>query len=97
MIVVVALISLVACNGAKLTQENFDKITCATLNMETFEYENGMTLQQVKDILGDPSDSTSTTIMGVTSTTYVWGNSNKNITVVFVNGQATAKTQVGLK
>ena len=96
-IVSIAILSLVACGGnSKLTKENFDKITCATLNYNTMQYEGGMTFAEVKSILGEPDDSASTTIMGATSTAYVWGNEKKNITVSFVDGKAIMKVQAGL-
>ena len=94
----VAVLSLVACgSNSKLTKENFDKITCATLNYNTMQYEGGMTLEEVKSILGEPTNSASTSVMGTTTTAYVWGNDNKNITVSFVNGKAIMKVQTGLK
>ena len=37
-------LGLMACSGAKITQENFDKI------------KTGMTLAEVKAILGEPAD-----------------------------------------
>lgn len=89
---------LTACNNnSALTMENFDKITCAQFSTTTLTYVGGMSLSEVKDILGEPSSSSSSTMMGVTSTAYVWGDSEKNITVAFYNGQALMKTQVGLK
>lgn len=97
LLIVIAILSLTACGDSKLTMENFNKITCATLNSTTFQYEGGMTLEQVKAILGEPSDSASTTIMGVTSTAYVWGNNKKSITVSFTDGKTVTKVQIGLK
>lgn len=85
----------VACNG-KITKENYDKIVCAELNYNTFEYDGGMTIEEVEAILGKPDSSSSSTIYGFTAIAYVWGNSNKNITVSFVNNQAILKVQVGL-
>ena len=83
LLIIVAILSLTACGNSKLTMENYNKITCGTLNYNTYQYEGGMTLEQVKNILGEPTESASSTVMGVTSTAYVWGNENKNITVSF--------------
>ena len=96
LLISVAILSLTACGGSKLTKENYDKITCTMLSYSTFQYEGGMTLSEVKGILGEPDDSASSTVMGVTATAYMWGNEKKNITVTFVNDQAKTKAQVGL-
>lgn len=96
-VIVLAVGILTACNtNSKLTMANYDKINCATLNYTTMQYEGGMTLNAVKDILGEPDSSSSTTVMGVSATAYVWGNDKKCIAVSFVDGQAIYKTQVGL-
>ncbi len=96
LLILIVILSLTACGNSKLTMENFNKITCATLNYNTFQYEGGMTLEQVKNILGEPTESTSSSAMGVTSTAYVWGTEKKNITVSFYNGRAIMKVQTGL-
>lgn len=89
-------IILSACGDNNLTMENYNKITVATLNQTTFEYEGGMTLSEVEDILGKYKSSSSSTVMGQTATAYVWGNNDKNITISFYNNKALLKAQVGL-
>lgn len=89
-------IVLVACGNSKLTLANFNKIECATISMTTFQYEGGMTLNEVKDILGEPDNSTSSSVMGYTAIAYTWGDEKKNIIVSFYNNKAIVKTQVGL-
>ncbi len=94
--VILMLCALAACAASRCTMENYNKITVAKLNMTTFRYEGGMTLDEVEDILGDYTSSTSTSVMGYSATAYVWGNQKKNITVSFYNGRALFKTQTGL-
>ena len=96
-LILVAILSLTACGGSKLTKENFDKITCATLNYDTMKYEGGMMLDDVKALLGEPTESASSTVMGSTTTAYVWGSATKGITVTFVDNMAISKAQTGLK
>lgn len=87
---------LTACGNSKLTMENYNKITVATLNQTTIQYEGGMTLAEVKEILGEHTSSSSNTITGITATAYVWGDEKKAITISFYNDQAILKAQVGL-
>lgn len=94
--VCLCLLVLGACADARCTMENYEKIRVAKLNMQTFEYEGGMSLDEVKEILGDYSSSSSSTVMGQTATAYVWGSEDKNITVSFYNDMAILKAQVGL-
>ena len=89
-------LTFAACGNSKLTMENFNKIKCATISTVTYEYVGGMTLDEVKEILGEPDNSTSSTIMGSTATAYVWGNEKKCITVSFYNNRAITKIQTGL-
>ena len=97
-LVLVAILSLAACGGSgKLTKENFDKITCGTLNYDTMKYEGGMTLDEVKAILGEPTETASSTVMGSVTTACVWGKTTKCISVTFVGDMAISKTQTGLK
>ena len=97
LICIIAIAILTACNSNKLTMTNFNKIECATFDYATAAYKGGMTFEEVKEILGGPSSSSSSTIMGVTATAYVWGKDKKSITVSFYNGKAILKAQVGLK
>ena len=97
-LVLVAIMALAACGGnSKLTKANFDKITCGTLNYDTMKYEGGMTLDEVKAILGEPTESASSTVMGSTTTAYVWKSASKGITVTLADGIAVSKAQTGLK
>ncbi|MCE5276936.1 MAG: DUF3862 domain-containing protein [Planctomycetaceae bacterium] len=75
-----------ACN--RLTHTNYDRI------------RTGMTVDQVKDILGEPQevDSGGGEILGVgaSGTSMVWRSGNKTITVVFVNNQVVSKSMSNL-
>lgn len=75
----VFLLCLLACSGTKITQENFDKI------------KTGMTLAEVKAILGEPSDSSSVGLAGFSGATAMWQGEGATINVQFMNGKVIAK------
>jgi outer membrane protein assembly factor BamE (lipoprotein component of BamABCDE complex) len=94
------LLSMAGCSGAatspipsKVSKSNFDKIT------------NGMSEAEVKNILGEPQSSASSSLSqtdpktGTTSeskTQMYWSDGEKSITVDFVNGKVTGKKENGL-
>jgi outer membrane protein assembly factor BamE (lipoprotein component of BamABCDE complex) len=73
-LVAFVLAGVVGCN--KVSRENYDKV------------QPGMTVQQVKDILGNPDETKSggVNVLGVSAdkTTMTWKSGDKNITVTFV-------------
>lgn len=72
----------------KMTLEKFNKI------------ETGMTYQQVVDIIGEEGTlSTESSYGSQSMKVYYWYASNgiSNATVSFMNGNVTAKSQIGLK
>jgi len=71
-------IALAACS--RVTQENFSRV------------QEGMTEQEVIAILGEPTESNSVTVLGVSGTVARWKGGGAVITVRFVNGQAALKT-----
>ncbi|HUG76477.1 MAG TPA: outer membrane protein assembly factor BamE [Burkholderiales bacterium] len=71
-------IALAACS--RVTQENFSRV------------QEGMTEQEVIAILGEPTESNSVTVLGVSGTVARWEGGGAVITVRFVNGQAALKT-----
>lgn len=97
LLILVAVLSLTACgSNMNVTKENFDKIVCGTPT-GTGIFVGGMTLDEVKEILGEPSDNASSTVPGGFSVNaYVWGSKKKNIAVSFYKGQAIVKVQTGL-
>ena len=70
---VVAAALLAACT--KVTQENFAKI------------HQDMTEQDVQAILGSPTESSSTTLLGISGTSSKWISGDATITIRFVNGK----------
>lgn len=98
--IIVVSLALVACGNNldnRLTMDNYNKITCLGFNYETSEPVEGMTLEEVENILGKHDNSFSTDSMGYTSAkTYMWGNEKKCIMVSFHGDKAISKTQIGL-
>ena len=70
---------LPACGGAKISQDNFDKIKV------------GMTQAEVKIILGDPTEASSLDVAGFSGTTSTWKQGDTTIRIQFVNGKVVAK------
>ncbi|RKZ78329.1 MAG: hypothetical protein DRR19_26600 [Candidatus Parabeggiatoa sp. nov. 1] len=70
--------------SSKINQENYAKI------------KNGMTMEQVKAVLGEPTESKTSDIGAALSTTNtIWKNrSGATINVKFVNGKVLLKTFV---
>lgn len=69
---------LAACS--KVSEENFAKI------------EEGMSEGQVIALLGQPTQATSVSVLGVSGTTSRWEGSGAVITVRFVNGKVALKS-----
>jgi hypothetical protein len=76
--IVAAALSLAACS--KVTQENFGKV------------QNGMTEQEVIAILGNPTESTSRDVLGITGTSSRWVSGDAAITIRFVGGKVALKS-----
>lgn len=74
-------LTLAACGGGGVNQANYDKI------------ENGMTLEQVKDILGEPADGGG--IGGLSAGGYTWKDGDKSINITFANDKVAVKTKSG--
>lgn len=72
-----ALLLLAACS--KVTQQNFAKI------------QDGMTEQEVAAILGSPTETSSSSILGLSGTSSTWRGGDAVITIRFVNGKAVLK------
>lgn len=69
---------LIACT--KVTQENYTKL------------QVGMSMQQVIAILGEPTDSKSADIMGVSVTSADWKSQGVEIDIQFLNDQVEIKS-----
>ena len=76
--VAILLLSLAAC-GSRLNQENFDKI------------HDGMSQQEVREILGDPVDASGASFLGLSSGEAVWKDDKATITVHFLNDKVVGK------
>ena len=70
---------LMACSGAKVNQENFDKI------------KTGMTMAEVKAVLGEPADASSFDVAGISGATAMWKGDGITINIQFMNGKVIAK------
>ncbi len=75
------LVCMFAALGAcsKVTQENFAKV------------QEGMSEQEVIALLGEPTESNSVNVLGISGTTSRWSRGNAEITIRFVNGQVALK------
>jgi outer membrane protein assembly factor BamE (lipoprotein component of BamABCDE complex) len=68
--------ALAACS--KLTQDNLEKI------------HNGMTTDEVRTILGDPTSSNTGGALGITGTTYIYHTDKSDVKITFVNDKVIA-------
>ena len=71
------LMLLAACS--RLTQENFNKV------------QTGMTEQEVAAILGSPTESSSSTLLGISGTSSKWVSGDTMVAIRFVGGKVLAK------
>ena len=69
---------LVGCSS-KVTQENYDKIHA------------GMSQEEVKAILGAPTESRDTSLGPISGGTWVWKGGGATITVQFLSGKVLGK------
>lgn len=76
-LIALALLALVACG--KINRENFDKIT------------DGMNKQQVIEILGEPTESTGASLLGISGGNAIWRDGKTVISVQFLNDQVIGK------
>ena len=70
--IAILLLCLAAC-GARLSQENFDKI------------HQGMSQKEVREILGEPVDASSASLLGFSTGEAVWKDDKTTIAVHFLN------------
>lgn len=75
-----ALLTLTACDSSsRLNQENFDRI------------ENGMPRKDVIALLGEPTDTSSLQLGGLSGTSAVWEDDTTRITIQFINDEVKVK------
>ena len=77
-IALAAVVLLAACS--KITQENFAKI------------RDGMSEQEVLALLGEPTESSSAGMLGISGTSSRWIGGDAVITIRFVNGKVALKS-----
>jgi outer membrane protein assembly factor BamE (lipoprotein component of BamABCDE complex) len=75
--ILTAVIALVGCS--KLTEDNLEKV------------HNGMTTDDVKSILGEPTSSQTGNALGIISgTTYIYHTDKSDVKITFVNDKVIA-------
>ncbi|RPI08084.1 MAG: outer membrane protein assembly factor BamE [Zetaproteobacteria bacterium] len=77
-IALLAALVFVGC-GSKVTQENFDKV------------QPGTTQEEVKTILGAPTESSTASIGFISGGTWIWKTGDATIAIQFVHGKVLAK------
>lgn len=66
---------------------------CTRVDEEHFaQIKNGMTEQQVYDILGKPTEASSRDLLGVSATSARWVSGDAVITVQFVDGKVILRS-----
>ncbi|MDA8108045.1 MAG: outer membrane protein assembly factor BamE [Betaproteobacteria bacterium] len=75
-----ALVLALAACGSKITEDNFAKI------------HEGMTRDEVTGILGEPTESSSVDILGVSGSSATWTDKRARITIQFVNDKVRLKS-----
>jgi hypothetical protein len=72
---------LLGCLSSKINQENYAKI------------QNGMTMEEVKAILGEPTESNTTGISVISGTAATWKSSDgASINIKFLNDKVKLKS-----
>lgn len=70
-------------------------LACSKVTADRYEQvKQGMSLDQVVSILGEPSASRSINIAGISGTAATWKTKDAEITIQFLNDQVTIKTFV---
>ena len=77
-LVLAAALLLAACTT--VTQENFAKV------------RDGMSEQEVHAILGSPTESSTTTVLGISGTSSKWVSGDAMINIRFVNGKVAVSS-----
>jgi hypothetical protein len=72
-------LGLMACSGSRVNQDNFDKI------------KTGMSLAEVRAILGEPADSSSIDAVVFSGASVIWKGEGITISIQFVNDKVIAK------
>ncbi|MCP4413347.1 MAG: outer membrane protein assembly factor BamE [Gammaproteobacteria bacterium] len=76
--IVILVITLQAC-GSQIKQDNYLKVT------------NGMTIEEVIDILGEPTASSAGDFAGISGTASTWKTESIEISIHFINGKVVSR------
>jgi hypothetical protein len=74
------LLALLLAACSRITADNFEKI------------QDGMSEAEVRALLGNPTESSSVTVLGVSGTAARWTGGDAEIIVRFINGKVALKT-----
>ncbi len=76
--IVIVVITLQACES-KIKQDNYHKVT------------NGMTIEEVTDILGEATNSSAGDFGGISGTASTWKTESMEISIHFINDKVISK------
>ncbi|MCP4273511.1 MAG: hypothetical protein GY781_16405 [Gammaproteobacteria bacterium] len=76
--IIIFAITMQAC-GSKIKQDNYLKVT------------NGMTIEEVTDILGEPTNSSAGDFAGISGTASIWKTESVEISIHFINGKVISR------
>jgi len=85
-------------DNPNLTLANFNRIVVRDIMAQT----DGMTVDQVQEILGEPQSTSSVGIGNLASTTMIWSNHRNSarasviVTIQFMNNEVISKIHLGL-
>ena len=76
--IIVLTVGLSGC-GSRINQANYDKV------------QSDMTEAQVEAILGKPTETSSSELLGISTRSSTWKNKNGSISIQFLNGKLKMK------
>ncbi|WIF95022.1 DUF3862 domain-containing protein [Caminicella sporogenes] len=86
LLVSIIVFTLAGCSSSKVNMEMYNKI------------QNGMTYEEVVNILGEGEEVSSSEVAGIKTAIYQWvNNDGSNMNVTIQDGKVISKAQYGLK
>lgn len=101
--VIVVCIFVAALSGSKdEISEELSEATAELITLDEFNtIQNGMSYEEVVEIIGSEGEASSTATVGdITTSIYMWkgkGSIGANANVTFINNKVSAKAQFGLE
>lgn len=101
--VIVVCIFIAALSGSKdEISEDISEATAELITLDEFNtIQNGMSYEEVVEIIGSEGEASSTATVGdITTSIYMWkgkGSVGANANVTFIDNKVTAKAQFGLE